>query len=513
MRLLFIFLSHIITTTTTSQALVAWDKTFGGTNRDAAIAAFPEDSTYRVFMQSRSDDNDCMGNKGDWDAWMFLLDKQGNVLERKNYGGSKRDSPLWAVQTDNYEYIVSGITTSVDGDFPLTVDTSGIFVMKTGRDGNIRFSFTIPGTQGYSVSAVCYTHDHHVVIAGTARYGVGLIDTSYGLEDAFIAKFDTLGNLKWKQHIGGNEYDTGYKLTAIDSGLYAFTVSSTSHSDSVFNSINGQFNSYVFFIDDSGTIKNRFRYSGNGQCYVSGSVFKQSYNGNFVLVTNVYGLPGGDVDNIISSSDVWVCLVNAAGSIVKQKTYGGTYGEVPSDFELTTDGGVIVIAYTLSKDSIYPQSHGGHDIWVLKLDSALNLQWQICLGSLYREMPSTVKEVSEGTYIITGVKESSFLSNSSDAWVIVLQDSTFVSSIQSYNQGNLPVIFYPNPATTQLTLTIPPPTQPTTATITDVNGRLLRKEQLLNTTNTLNIDELPAGLYFIVVQNEEQRVMRRFVKQ
>lgn len=65
----------------------------------------------------------------------------------------------------------------------------------------------------------------------------------------------------------------------------------------------------------------------------------------------------------------------------------------------------------------------------------------------------------------------------------------------------------------QLTLTIPPPTQPTTATITDINGRLLRKETLLNATNTLNIAELPAGLYFIAVQNAEQRWVRRFVKQ
>jgi hypothetical protein len=75
------------------------------------------------------------------------------------------------------------------------------------------------------------------------------------------------------------------------------------------------------------------------------------------------------------------------------------------------------------------------------------------------------------------------------------------------------ISIHPNPATTQLTLTIPPPTQPTTATITDINGRLLRKEQLLNATNTLNIAELPAGLYFITVQSAGQRWVRRFVKQ
>jgi hypothetical protein len=67
--------------------------------------------------------------------------------------------------------------------------------------------------------------------------------------------------------------------------------------------------------------------------------------------------------------------------------------------------------------------------------------------------------------------------------------------------------------TTQLTLTMTPPTQATTATITDINGRLLRTERLLNASNTFSIAELPAGLYFITVQTAKQKWVRRFVKQ
>ncbi len=86
-----------------------------------------------------------------------------------------------------------------------------------------------------------------------------------------------------------------------------------------------------------------------------------------------------------------------------------------------------------------------------------------------------------------------------------------INNVELY--GSKQLLLHPNPATHQLTLTIPPPSQATTATITDINGRQLRKEQLLNATNTLNIAELPAGLYFITVQSAEQRWVRRFVKQ
>jgi hypothetical protein len=86
-----------------------------------------------------------------------------------------------------------------------------------------------------------------------------------------------------------------------------------------------------------------------------------------------------------------------------------------------------------------------------------------------------------------------------------------INNVEAYSGKQLSL--HPNPATTHLTLTILPPTQATTATITDINGRLLRTEALLNATNTLSITELPAGLYFITVQSTEQKWVRRFVKQ
>jgi hypothetical protein len=98
-----------------------------------------------------------------------------------------------------------------------------------------------------------------------------------------------------------------------------------------------------------------------------------------------------------------------------------------------------------------------------------------------------------------------------DTAILSFEVLGLTSTKSTLNEENIHL--HPSPATHQLTLSIPPPTQPATATITDVNGRLLRKEQLLNATSTLNIAELPAGLYFIAVQNAGQRWVRRFVKQ
>ncbi|MCW5908962.1 MAG: T9SS type A sorting domain-containing protein [Chitinophagales bacterium] len=87
---------------------------------------------------------------------------------------------------------------------------------------------------------------------------------------------------------------------------------------------------------------------------------------------------------------------------------------------------------------------------------------------------------------------------------------TAVTAVRNLEANN--IMLQPNPATTQLNITLPAPTQPTTATITDVNGRVLRKEQLHTTTNTIPIANLPAGLYFIAIQNKQQRIVKKFVK-
>jgi hypothetical protein len=121
-----------------------------------------------------------------------------------------------------------------------------------------------------------------------------------------------------------------------------------------------------------------------------------------------------------------------------------------------------------------------------------------------------------GEYRLLAFRNYVYAPNDTDCLNIAFTDTldTFfvvspVSSVDRPLKNPLQAIV----TTTQLTLTIPLPTQPTTATITDINGRLLCKEQLLNATNTLNIAELPAGLYFIAVQSTGQRWVRRFVKQ
>ncbi|MCW5908811.1 MAG: T9SS type A sorting domain-containing protein [Chitinophagales bacterium] len=97
-------------------------------------------------------------------------------------------------------------------------------------------------------------------------------------------------------------------------------------------------------------------------------------------------------------------------------------------------------------------------------------------------------------------------------------DSAFLSftvtdatSISSPHSGNISIS--PNPATTHLTITLPELTQPAALTITNISGSIVQTEQLNAANTTIPINHLPAGLYFVTVQNQQQCIVKKLVKQ
>src|SRR5262245_8312993 len=87
----------------------------------------------------------------------------------------------------------------------------------------------------------------------------------------------------------------------------------------------------------------------------------------YVIATNLY-------EPSSNTRDVFVFKLDSFGSIQWEKSYGGTADEVSNAIETTSDGGYIVAGYTTSYGA------GDRDVWILKLDSAGNIDWQNTYG-------------------------------------------------------------------------------------------------------------------------------------
>ncbi len=114
------------------------------------------------------------------------------------------------------------------------------------------------------------------------------------------------------------------------------------------------------------------------------------------------------------------------------KTFGGFDNDYGRWAEQTSDGGYIVVDEEQSFGS------GGRDIWLIKTDSSLNMQWNKTFGGANSEMGRVVKQTSDMGYLILGETES-YGAGKDDIWLIKTDnignkkwDKTFGGSENDY---------------------------------------------------------------------------------
>jgi len=129
-------------------------------------------------------------------------------------------------------------------------------------------------------------------------------------------------------------------------------------------------------------------------------------------------------------------IASAQPAIQWQHSYGGTFGDYTAPVRQTSDGGYVLAGATYSNDGDVSGNHSSSsDIWVTKIDSIGNLQWQKCLGGTNYEdgaypktTANTIQQTTDGGYIAGGVCYSndgdvSGNHGDSDMWVVKLDGS------------------------------------------------------------------------------------------
>ena len=127
---------------------------------------------------------------------------------------------------------------------------------------------------------------------------------------------------------------------------------------------------------------------------------------------------------------VCTAAVQAQPAIQWQKCYGGTSTEKAFAMQPTTDGGYVLTGYTESWDGDVTMNHGLYDLWVVKVDSVGDLQWQRSLGGTRYDRAAAIQQTSDGGYIVAGITDSNdgdvsgnHSTNQYDAWVVKLNAS------------------------------------------------------------------------------------------
>jgi hypothetical protein len=110
------------------------------------------------------------------------------------------------------------------------------------------------------------------------------------------------------------------------------------------------------------------------------------------------------------SKDVYLVKLDADGSEVWSKTFGGSSVDVGRSVQETSDGGYIIAGYTESFDVEI------HDVYLIKTDAEGNEVWSKTFGDFGPEMGRSVWETSDGGYVVAGATGS--YTDNSDVYLL-----------------------------------------------------------------------------------------------
>ncbi len=405
---------------------------------------------------------------GDYDVFIAKFDSCGALIWCTYFGGTGFDSAEKMSLTIDSNIIFCGFTSSINIPITTSVFQSNnlggydSYIVKISPNGQLIWSTYFGKNGGDMAYDLSIDYNNNIIIGGTTT-STNLYTTPSSFQpnhkgnmDAFIAKFNSSGVLKWCTYFGGNGSEDIHALTSDNYGNIigvgeSFSTNLNTSTGAFQSFKNGASDVYIIKLDSLGNRIFSTYYGGdssddawgvacdnNQNIYIAG----QSKSSDFYTTTNCFQ------DTNAGYLDCFVSKWDATGNLLRATLLGGTGNDFTSRLELLNQNQLIILAKTESASlPIYPNSfqtilNGNYDVYLAVFDTdSLYPNWSSYYGGITDDSGNDINIINSNNVIFTGSSNSTDYPVSSNA---------FQPNLSANNDGIITKLMLPNDYSTSL---------------------------------------------------------------
>jgi outer membrane protein OmpA-like peptidoglycan-associated protein len=293
----------------------------------------------------------------------------------------------------------------------------------------VRWQRALGGSAAEQWNAVIELSAQTVLVAGSTRSIDDELKHRTSLDtDGWLARLNLQGDVVWQQTYGSTYNDEFYSVVALPDGGYV----AVGYTDSPTLSHGGR-DAWVVRTDALGKLRWQRAYGGKGTDIVRAV---QALPDGSLLLAGESASPELFEGKHAGGADVWVLRLDARGSVLWQRSYGGSSNEAAYALLAVGDGTFMIAGGTESSGGLMPPSRGKTDALLMQIVDDGSLRWRRTFGgSSFDEFYGVVNH--QGGFVAAGTTQSRDGDvrghrGNGDVWLVATDASGFLRWTSCY---------------------------------------------------------------------------------
>ncbi|MBK7442833.1 MAG: T9SS type A sorting domain-containing protein [Bacteroidetes bacterium] len=516
-----------------STGSILWQNTIGGSSTETIEEIIETaDNEIMVFGDSFSDvsGDKTIPSYGNRDFWVLNLDSLGNILWQKVIGGSGDEILNGVVVCPDGGYLLGGnSTSSISGDkSEINIGGYDFWIVKISDEGIVEWEETIGGISSDNIYALEYFNDGYI-IGGNSLSGVSgdKTEPTNGGYDYWFVKIDSLGNIIYQKAYGGNKDDAIVCATlSLDGNLIlgGYSYSGLSGDKSEPN-LGGTNNFDIWLINLM------------PECIPATELCNSlDDNCNGLIddgITETISISAGGPITFCQGSSVSLTATYSGATVQWKKNGTNIPGATSATYNVTTKGNYSCVTTsacgTAESTPIFvnviknPNASisaggpttfcaGGSVVLTEVAVAGCTYQWYKGASPIAGATSLTYTATTSGNYKCRVTKAATGCYKNSNAIAVSVPCREGLPAGEAGELVENETVIYPNPALNVLTIKTNN-NQIKIINLYDALGRLINSQIASENEVFLNVENLPAGTYFIQIVEHQIVSTYNFIKQ